>query len=57
MLLDEKHRRHGGSHRIDLRRVDGTASPPRLLDRAPDTNAGQRLRARFFQALPIESQL
>jgi putative cardiolipin synthase len=41
----------------DLRWVDGTASPPRLLDREPDTNAGQRLQARFFQALPIESQL
>jgi putative cardiolipin synthase len=36
---------------------DDSASPPRVLDREPDTDAGQRLQARFFQALPIESQL
>jgi putative cardiolipin synthase len=41
----------------DLRWIDATTSPPRLLDHEPDTDAGQRLQARFFQALPIESQL
>lgn len=41
----------------DLRWVDRATSPPRILDREPDTDAGQRLQARFYQALPIESQL
>ena len=40
-----------------LRWVDRAASPARVLDHEPDTDAGQRLQARFFQALPIESQL
>jgi putative cardiolipin synthase len=41
----------------ELRWNDNSASPPRVLDHEPDTDAGQRLQARFFQALPIESQL
>jgi putative cardiolipin synthase len=40
-----------------LRWIDRAARPPRVLDHEPDTDAGQRLQARFFQALPIESQL
>jgi putative cardiolipin synthase len=41
----------------DVRWIDAVATPPRLLDHEPETDAGQRLKARFFQALPIESQL
>jgi putative cardiolipin synthase len=41
----------------ELRWLDRATAPPRVLDHEPDTDAGQRLQARFFQALPIESQL
>jgi putative cardiolipin synthase len=48
VVLDDKGR---------VRWRDESVAPPRVLDREPDTDAGQRLHARFFQALPIESQL
>jgi putative cardiolipin synthase len=48
VLLDE---------RDGLRWIDDSATPPRVLVDEPDTDAGERLQARFFQALPIESQL
>jgi putative cardiolipin synthase len=48
VLLDE---------RDGLRWIDDSATPPRVLVDEPDTDARERLQARFFQALPIESQL
>ena len=41
----------------DLRWVDGTTQPPRILDQEPDASLGRRVAARVLGWLPIESQL
>ncbi|MGH8030189.1 MAG: phospholipase D family protein [Arenimonas sp.] len=41
----------------DVRWIDAVASPPRLLDQEPDTDALARLKVRVYQMLPLESQL
>jgi putative cardiolipin synthase len=43
--------------RGDAQWLDHAAQPPRLLDKAPDTDTQQRAMAAVTSWLPIESQL